>query len=243
MAASVHNPRHSRTVILVAWLTACSGPEPAQPVWPPLAGAYCGFAQDVCGADGTPWRCGDRPVWSRLDCAAECAALGGSNEGCRMLDTSERGTLAREAFATEEAAFSDAPGVACLCAPAERTACPGMHNRLCADREDLWVCNRTLQWQKLACETQCNALRPSLVALECQHLDHIWQGACACTAVGAPCPGDGERVCGHNDTWLLCQQGRWTVEVICDDAVDCNGVVPICDFAAEEPAACRCPGK
>ena len=240
MPASASSLRH-RLTALAAWLTCCGGPEPAQPVWPPLAGAYCGFAQDVCAADGTPWRCGERPVWRPLDCASECAALGGSHEGCRVLDVSERATLARDALGSEDASFIDAPGVACLCAPTGQTACPGAHNRLCADREDLWVCDGTLQWQRVACEARCNALRPALVARECQHPKLVWQAACACTAVGTPCPDDGARVCGDDDTWLLCQQGRWTVEVVCDDVTDCDQTFPICDFA--QPGACRCPDR
>lgn len=235
----------ARGVALATLLVACDGAQdpPSAPVavWPPQAGEYCGSAGDVCASDGTPWRCGDRPVWESLECTQQCAAQGGTHEGCRVLTLSDRSAKAALAVPSETVSLqSDAPGVQCLCTPRQDAKCPGPAHQLCASRTEIWACDDTLKWQKRSCQELCQALRPAHEPVACTHDRKGGEDACECTAVGVPCPEEGARTCADSSVWLLCQGGRWMVEVNCDDVVYCPEASAACDFAAQEPGACRC---
>lgn len=230
---------------LAAWLFACEGAQEAPPApvaaWPPQPGAYCGFAGDVCASDGTPWRCGDRPVWESLECKQLCAALGGTPNGCRVLTPSDRAAKAARALPGEALLFQgDTPGVECLCLPRQAAKCPGSGHQLCANRTEIWTCDDTLQWKKKSCQELCQTLRPAHEAVACTHDRTGGADACECTAVGVPCPENGARTCADFSTWLLCEGGRWTMELDCNDVISCPEATSTCDFAAKPPGACRC---
>ncbi len=242
--APVHRSGVVRGIALAALLAACEGaqgvPTAAIAVWPPQAGEYCGFAGDVCATDGTPWRCGDRPVWEPLDCTKQCAAQGGTHEGCRVLTEGERAAKVALTLPGETEFFrSAAPGVQCLCTPRQDARC-GVGYQLCANRTEIWACDDNLQWQKKSCQALCQALRPAHEPVACTHEKTGGADACECTAVGVPCPEEGARTCADSSVWLLCQGGRWTVEVDCEDVMYCPEASAACDFAAKESGACRC---
>lgn len=151
-----------------------------------------------------------------------------------MLTLGERAAKAAVIVPGETDFGSHAPGVQCLCTPRQDVRCTGVGHQLCANRTEIWTCDDNLQWQKKTCHALCQALRPAHEPVGCGG------DACECTAVGVLCPEEGARTCADSSVWLLCQGGRWTVEVDCEDVLYCPEANAACDFGAKDSGACRC---
>lgn len=231
---------------LILLLVGChesSIPRPAEPVWPPEEGRYCGAAPDVCGDDGTPWVCGARPLWRPLDCATECAALGRETEGCLLVDIHARQALAAVALPSYDNGAAGVPAARCLCTPPDEVECPGPAHRACGDRQRLWVCDDALQWREERCVDQCQGLRPPLAADECEHgvaFGSPGTDGCRCTAVGTPYGDEGSFTC-DDELVLGCEGGALKVLLSCRDAITCSYPThAICDMAGRDDPPCLC---
>lgn len=232
-------------------LLACREELPTfRPVWPPEEGAYCADAGDVCGADGTPWLCGPRPLWRRLDCAAICAAEGGSPQGC-LVKTSEdigadRASIAPLGFIAKPDAMSPAEShsVRCLCREPAEIECAGPSHRVCAGHTAIWSCGPEFTWERQECGAKCAAQNPPMAVDECEHDAPYTGEACRCTMLGAPCFEEGHYLCAGDATWLRCDQGTWVLDVDCHEEIKCEWPeYGVCDRYNTQAVACRCEAQ
>lgn len=243
-----------RSVALLAPLLACREELPAfEPAWPPEAGAYCGAAGDFCDPEGTPWLCGPRPYWQRVDCAAFCASRGGAPHGCFIQEPRDvaaaRRRLAPLGFLEDAGpdARLELSSARCLCSEPSALECGGPDRAICANRREIWSCDEMRRWEKHDCASKCAALDPPMVAEECEHSGDHDQDRCRCTLLGAPCSTEDALVCGGGATiggplWLRCVDGAWQVELSCSTYACEPPEIPACDHFRTDPPACRCEG-
>lgn len=234
------------SVGVIVPLLACRAETPAfDPVWPPEEDAYCADAGDICGDDGTPWLCGPRPLWRRLDCAAICAAEGGTARGCLIMEPEDvaaaRALIAPLGFT--ESDDTEVHSVRCLCQEPAEIECAGLSHRVCAGRTEIWSCGPQMTWEKQECAAKCAAQAPPMVVDECVHDAPYTGEACRCTMLGAPCPEEGQYLCASTD-WLHCEQGVWILAVSCREEYECEWpTFGACDRYQTQAPACRCEAQ
>jgi hypothetical protein len=235
--------------LVAASLSACRGatePTPLEAVWPPVEGEYCGDARGMCDAEGVPWRCGPRPFWQRLDCAAICQAQAGAPHGCVMREWQDQRAAAQrlvpDGLANTLDVNSGIEDVACVCRPPDELACAGPSHRLCAGRAAVWACSASMTWELQPCDAKCAAQKPPMVVDECEHdVDTPHVDGCRCTLVGAPCADEGQWQCADRRHWLRCEQGAWTRQISCRDEFECeNPTVGLCDVNPGAEGGCVC---
>lgn len=230
-------------------LAACRGPsepEAIRAVWPPVEGEYCGDARGMCDGEGTPWRCGPRPFWQRLDCAAICQAQAGAPQGCVMREWQDQRAVMQQlvpgGLALPSVIDHGIEDVACLCQPPEQLECAGPSHRLCAGRAAVWACSASKTWERQPCDAKCAAQNPPMVVDDCEH-DAIGAHAdgCRCTLLGAPCSEEGQWRCADREQWIRCEQGVWTRQISCKKQFGCEyPSVGLCDASADSEGGCVC---
>lgn len=229
-------------------LTGCREQVPVlEPIWPPEEGAYCADASGICDADGTPWICGPRPFWQRLDCVDVCAAQNGTPRGCLYQEsedvTATRTRLTPLGFLADPSPdiIARLSSVQCLCQEAANIECAGPSRAICADRSDIWTCGETRIWEKQSCASKCAALDPPMALQECYHSIDYDEDECQCTLIGAPCSTEGQSICAGDASWLRCLNGVWESDISCEYEISCEfPEVAVCDRLSNDAPACRC---
>lgn len=144
-------------------------------------GSRCGDMRDHCADDHTLLSCVDR-VWEAVPCSEICSVDHAVALGC--LDRDD--------------------GDVCEC---EWPTC-GSRGSTCLSFDEMGACVEGI-WELVSCEQTCATQEPSLASAGCRF--GIDGAECSCTAEGAPCPVEGERMCDGQVTLAVCENGAWAI--------------------------------
>lgn len=178
-----------------------------------VVGDVCASSASYCDTWEAVVRCVDGR-WVSTECTEAC---GGAAKGC---------LLRRSSYVSR---------AACLCgddslAPKaeEESSTSGFDE--CVDPETLIECDAQ-ECAEYECADLCSQRADFPTSLGCR------DGACECSAIGAPCEGDELARCEPAASIVACVGGVWTST---DCRVQCGSPAASCGYGPTQEAVCGC---